>query len=533
MKLKTLLLPSVALGAAAMLIGPAPTSDGFSTIGGNLSTGQRDFRIFNNFTDSSANDNVTPDTQFPGHQGAVMAIWKACVEWGSELHGNGNGDPSQLGGLGSGGANFDAFFSGESTGVGSSNNNIHSEISGSSGGVLAYCETPISDGWRIRYYQGWTWADGPFIPTGSQMDLQGIACHEYGHALGLGHSTSGSATMTSFASGSGYSQRSIASDDINGVQFIYGSKSSTKPVITNATFSSGTVTITGSDFSTSGNEVWFTNNINTGTGVDPVVRVFGVSSTGGGTTITTAVPAGAGPGDVAVKKNASGHSSLSNAWPVDLVSGPGGGSLGITSFTPSVIDALNVGTDKIVTINGTGFSPTTTVSVNGTPLSGIPSPVQYINSTTLLMDPPNAPFLGNVTVEVNDGPDSDSATITYVANSTPAIQGNTGDEPVTFFTFAGLNVTCAADPGDIFVVLASTSNAPSIVPGWFNLGIGNGLSQIFVVAQPAIGANGLAEFLLPTTMPPQTTFYMQGVAVDPFLTLPLPESNVQECQSIF
>ena len=290
MKLKTLLLPTIALGGVAMLLGPAPVSEGYSLIGGSLSTSQRDVRTYNNFTDSTANDNQAADSQFPGHQGAVMAIWKAIVEWGSELHGNGNGDPSQTGGLGSGGANFDANFQGEASGVGNSNNNIHSELSGSSGGVLAYCETPISDGWRIRYYSGWTWQDGPTIPFGSQIDLQGVACHEYGHALGLGHSGTFGATMYPSISGTGYTQRSIATDDQNGVKAIYGTKSGTKPRITNLVVNGSNVTITGTNFSSSNNEVWFTNKDVTSTGSDPVVKLTGISSTGGGTSITVPVP---------------------------------------------------------------------------------------------------------------------------------------------------------------------------------------------------------------------------------------------------
>ena len=184
MKLSKILLtaaaPIAALSLGTVLLTPG-TSEGYSLIGGQLSQSQRDFRIFNNFTDSDANNNQTPDDQFPGAQGAVMAIWKASVEWGSELHGDGTGDPHQNGSLGSGGANFDVSFQGEATAVGGTNNNIHSELTGSSGGVLAFTETPISDGWRIRYYSGWTWNDGPGTNI-SGVDLQGVACHEIGRA---------------------------------------------------------------------------------------------------------------------------------------------------------------------------------------------------------------------------------------------------------------------------------------------------------------------------------------------------------------
>ena len=64
------------------------------------------------------------------------------------------------------------------------------------------------------------------------IDLQGVSTHEYGHALGLGHTGVGGATMTPPISGSGISARSIAADDQAGVQFIYGVKSASKPTIT-------------------------------------------------------------------------------------------------------------------------------------------------------------------------------------------------------------------------------------------------------------------------------------------------------------
>ena len=92
---------------------PAPPARAYDLLGSNLSVGQRDFRVYNNFTDPDANNNTTPDPMFPGYTGAPLAIWKACVEWGSELHGDGSGDPSQPDGLGSGGANFDPSFQGK------------------------------------------------------------------------------------------------------------------------------------------------------------------------------------------------------------------------------------------------------------------------------------------------------------------------------------------------------------------------------------------------------------------------------------
>jgi len=315
MQAKNLLLSGAALGVACLLVAPRE-SQGYTTIGGSLSLAQRDVRVFDNFTMASANNNTTPDTNWPGYTGAEMAIWKGCSEWASELHGGtGAGDPTQL--IGSGGANFDITWQGNAISIGTTNNNTHSMIGGSSGGVLAYCETPISDGWRIRYYEGWSWQDGPGNVTFG-IDLQGVACHEYGHALGLGHTNVNGATMYPSISGTGVGQRSIAADDIAGVQFIYGVKSASKPSIIGVSQSSGQMTITGINFSPTNNEVWFTQAAQGGLG-DPI-KVTGVTSNG--TTITIAVPAAAGPGDVLVRNNGTAFGNLSNAWPVDPQAGP-------------------------------------------------------------------------------------------------------------------------------------------------------------------------------------------------------------------
>lgn len=315
MKIQHLVLPSIALAGTAALILPG-VGVGYSTIGGSLgvSPSQRDVRLYNNFTGTGANDNTQADVNFPGYDGAEMAIWKSVVEWGSTLHGTGDGDPTQLGSLGSGGANFDAAWAGNASSGGGVNDNIMSFGAGCESGVLAFTQTPIADGWIIVFCQGWAWADGPGNVSG--VDIQGVACHEYGHALGLGHSNVNGATMYPSISGTGVAQRSIENDDINGVRFVYGTASASKPRITNLTLNLGSVTITGQNFATSGNEVWFTNMNVTSPGGNPIVVMTGVSSNG--TSITVTPPANAGSGDILVKVPGTGHNTLSNAWPADI-----------------------------------------------------------------------------------------------------------------------------------------------------------------------------------------------------------------------
>ena len=160
MKITRIGMPVLALGLAGSFLTFTPEADGFSTLGFELGINQRDFRVFNNFTDVAANNNQTPEADYPGALGATLAIWKGSVEWNSTSHGSGAGDPTQPN-IGDGDGDFDTHFQGEIATVGGINDNIHSEISGGSGGVLAFTESPSANGWRIRYYSEWVWADGP------------------------------------------------------------------------------------------------------------------------------------------------------------------------------------------------------------------------------------------------------------------------------------------------------------------------------------------------------------------------------------
>jgi hypothetical protein len=305
------LVPPAALTASALVLW-LPGALGFNLLGHALAPPQRDFRIFNNFVDPTANDNQAPDAAFPGATGAVLAIWKGCVEWSSTLHGDGSGDPHQPYGLGSGGANFDPSFQGEASGPGMIGDNIHSALAGSSPGIVAFWEGGGS-GWRIRYYEDHDWEDGPDANIGALYDLQGVACHEYGHALGLDHSGLFTATMYAVTTLADVTKRSLSSDDVNGVQANYGAADPSKPIVMGVTLSGANVTITGSNFDTTGNEVWFTRTSFTGNG-EPL-KVTDVPSNGG--LITLVIPGNAASGDVLVKRTSmNGGKSLSNPWPL-------------------------------------------------------------------------------------------------------------------------------------------------------------------------------------------------------------------------
>ncbi|HEY6509939.1 MAG TPA: matrixin family metalloprotease, partial [Vicinamibacterales bacterium] len=79
----------------------------------------------------------------------------------------------------------------------------------------------------MEFDPDWNWTTGSPI----QVDVQSVALHEFGHALGLGHSAQSAAVM--FASYSqGSNKRTPAQDDVNGIQFIYGQQGGPTPTNT-------------------------------------------------------------------------------------------------------------------------------------------------------------------------------------------------------------------------------------------------------------------------------------------------------------
>jgi hypothetical protein len=96
--------------------------------------------------------------------------------------------------------------------------------------------------------------------------------------------------------------------------------SGNKPEIDGLCIENNQLTITGSNFSASNNQVWFTRS-GTATSIS-ALKVGGLNSNG--TTITVNIPAGAGPGDVLVQNNGGGFANLSEAWPTNLQATSGG-----------------------------------------------------------------------------------------------------------------------------------------------------------------------------------------------------------------
>jgi uncharacterized protein (TIGR03790 family) len=209
---------------------------------------------------------------------------------------------------------------------------------------------------------------------------------------------------------------------------------------------------------------------------------------------------------------------------------PGGPS--ITAVTPSTVDVLVPGTAQTIQIQGTGFTPTTIVELDGVPLAGTPATFTAVDRTLVTVDLPLVATLGAHTLAVRDGAATDSAVIQVVAPATPQLQVGDGDPGTTLFQAPPVPLTFAGTPGALHALLLSTQAAPSQLPGVLDLFIGAGFTDLWHVGSWTVGAAGWTEAEVQVGgLPPLTQFYLQSVELG--AVLPLQASNLQDVLFLF
>jgi hypothetical protein len=173
-----------------------------------------------------------------------------------------------------------------------------------------------------------------------------------------------------------------------------------------------------------------------------------------------------------------------------------------------------------VELTGTEFSSVTSVTVAGVPVTFA------LTSPTTLRFTPRAPFtLGTHPVVVSNSIGTSAPLSLTVVGNHPCVLELS---PVLLRGFP-LPLTMRSDAGWVGLPYLSFSNAPSVVPGLVNLGIGNAFAELIQLSFLVAGGNGSASYglALPQEAPPGAYIYTQLVAFNPAnIVLPLEVSNV-------
>lgn len=215
---------AVCVAAAAIVLALAYVPEGvlraFSVTGASFLSQGASYRINPNFTDASAGSASEQ----------IQSVRLAAETW-------------RLEGLSP--FHFDYAGTSSISSVAADGTNVVYYSNTDGGGALAVCYWWTSGGFTtnfdIIYYDrdgsfNFVWANNP---NSSQFDIRGVGVHEFGHALGLDHSAVSGATMFPSVGAGDLSPRTLAADDIAGVQSIYGVAAAPVPVVSSLSSSSG------------------------------------------------------------------------------------------------------------------------------------------------------------------------------------------------------------------------------------------------------------------------------------------------------
>ncbi|MEO0649308.1 MAG: FG-GAP-like repeat-containing protein [Planctomycetota bacterium] len=200
--------------------------------------------------------------------------------------------------------------------------------------------------------------------------------------------------------------------------------------------------------------------------------------------------------------------------------------------TAIVVNPLLTSGLPTVELQGQHLATTKRVSVAGVTVQG---EGLVVTDTRLEIQLPLVPTLGAVTVVVETLGGEASTQITLVENELPTLAVLPRIELSDYLPDLevaapkGIDVVVAAAPGDLTLTLGSVSPVASVLPGFFALDIGNGLTELFLLSTAFSGPGGWSTLELPKL--PQGvqpyTFYFQGLVFDgATLSLPGAATNV-------
>lgn len=207
---------------------------------------------------------------------------------------------------------------------------------------------------------------------------------------------------------------------------------------------------------------------------------------------------------------------------VGLTSTDCGPPLQLALVEPAVVPALTTDHHVEVIVHANSLCGFQGVTVDGV----VPNYVGMPDLDRLVLWMPLVPSSGEVDVEVV----ANGVTATYPMFVEPPAEPVVKVGPGGLTTGVGGTLHYAADPGDWVFLFASTSGAPSILPGVAEFGIGQGFQSLYGVLGDVITDKAWNERFLPIgPIAPSTKLYFQAAIYEPDVgTLPLTMSNVHE-----
>ncbi|MHC4262593.1 MAG: trypsin-like serine protease [Planctomycetota bacterium] len=196
----------------------------------------------------------------------------------------------------------------------------------------------------------------------------------------------------------------------------------------------------------------------------------------------------------------------------------------ISSLEPPTLTPVVTTTPFQIDVVGDGFLATTAVELDGAPVGFSVVDDSRIRLSLL------GPFaLGNRTVTVIEGADTDSITLPVTQPASPVIDLVNSD-PGILIQILPLTVYVSSGANDLHVLVASTDNNPSSFPGLFDLGIGSNLTTAVAIGNFAVDpVTGYTQIDIPVSgLAIGTKLYFQSVvlpAVAP--SFPLATSNIE------
>jgi hypothetical protein len=156
---------------------------------------------------------------------------------------------------------------------------------------------------------------------------------------------------------------------------------------------------------------------------------------------------------------------------------------------------------------------------------------QVIGDGRIEIHPPQGVLPSTYFVTVDDGVNTSNPAYVRLVSAPSAVLGA---PPMVSATFDVIAARGGHSPGSLVLLAWSGVAVPSVLPGFVQLGIGNGFAQLGI-APAAVGFDlqtKTARWRLPVNMRPGSALFLQAVIIDPALALPLPVTNVREVRGL-